>query len=188
MAWVRDHGHRAALLRVVCSAWAPGSSLPPCPTLPLSPSPHSSFSTLPPSLSLPGGSICSKSQANLIQCRPVCSSYIYHSCFVDLCLWGGTVWEFQRLCCDIDIQKCRWGGGEKMKSMQRNPVTSSCHCSGVARSDSKISAKALYGKWLHGRSILLLACLQDFAFTCNYTCPPLFFLIIMAWDFTAHTL
>nr|XP_046249665.1 epidermal growth factor receptor kinase substrate 8-like protein 2 isoform X1 [Scatophagus argus] len=31
-----------------------------------------------------------------------------------------------------------------MKSMQRNPVTSSCHCSGVARSDSKISAKALY--------------------------------------------
>ncbi|XP_042352450.1 epidermal growth factor receptor kinase substrate 8-like protein 2 isoform X1 [Plectropomus leopardus] len=31
-----------------------------------------------------------------------------------------------------------------MKSMQRNPVSSSCHCSGVARSDSKISAKALY--------------------------------------------
>ncbi|XP_034734867.1 epidermal growth factor receptor kinase substrate 8-like protein 2 isoform X2 [Etheostoma cragini] len=31
-----------------------------------------------------------------------------------------------------------------MKSMQRNPVFSSCHCSGVARSDSKISAKALY--------------------------------------------
>ncbi|XP_031715266.1 epidermal growth factor receptor kinase substrate 8-like protein 2 isoform X2 [Anarrhichthys ocellatus] len=31
-----------------------------------------------------------------------------------------------------------------MKNMQRNPVSSSCHCSGVARSDSKISAKALY--------------------------------------------
>uniref|UniRef100_A0A3Q3FDC0 Epidermal growth factor receptor kinase substrate 8-like protein 2 n=1 Tax=Labrus bergylta TaxID=56723 RepID=A0A3Q3FDC0_9LABR len=28
--------------------------------------------------------------------------------------------------------------------MQRNLVSSSCHCSGVARSDSKISAKALY--------------------------------------------
>lgn len=121
MAWVRDHGHRAALLRVVCSAWAPGSSLPPCPTLPLSPSPHSSFSTLPPSLSLPGGSICSKSQANLIQCRPVCSSYIYHSCFVDLCLWGGTVWEFQRLCCDIDIQKCRWGGGRRWRACNVTP-------------------------------------------------------------------
>ncbi|XP_065813229.1 epidermal growth factor receptor kinase substrate 8-like protein 2 isoform X1 [Labrus bergylta] len=34
--------------------------------------------------------------------------------------------------------------GVKMKSMQRNLVSSSCHCSGVARSDSKISAKALY--------------------------------------------
>ncbi|XP_030281222.1 epidermal growth factor receptor kinase substrate 8-like protein 2 isoform X1 [Sparus aurata] len=31
-----------------------------------------------------------------------------------------------------------------MKSMQRNPVSSHCHCSGVARSDSKLSAKALY--------------------------------------------
>ncbi|KAK1887203.1 Epidermal growth factor receptor kinase substrate 8-like protein 2 [Dissostichus eleginoides] len=31
-----------------------------------------------------------------------------------------------------------------MKSMKRNPVSSSCHFSGVARSDSKISAKALY--------------------------------------------
>nr|XP_057931930.1 epidermal growth factor receptor kinase substrate 8-like protein 2 isoform X1 [Doryrhamphus excisus] len=31
-----------------------------------------------------------------------------------------------------------------MKGMQRNPVSSSCHCSGVARSDSKISAKALF--------------------------------------------
>ncbi|XP_022045378.2 epidermal growth factor receptor kinase substrate 8-like protein 2 isoform X1 [Acanthochromis polyacanthus] len=31
-----------------------------------------------------------------------------------------------------------------MKGMQRNPVSSSCHCSGVARSDSKLSAKALY--------------------------------------------
>ncbi|XP_061532925.1 epidermal growth factor receptor kinase substrate 8-like protein 2 isoform X1 [Phycodurus eques] len=30
-----------------------------------------------------------------------------------------------------------------MKGMQRNPI-SSCHCSGVARSDSKISAKALF--------------------------------------------
>lgn len=83
------------------------------------------------------------------------------------------------------------GGGEKMKSVQRNPVTSSCHCSGVARSDSKISAKALYGKWLHGRSILLLACLQGFAFTCPshvITPAPPSFLIIMAWDFTAHTL
>lgn len=33
-----------------------------------------------------------------------------------------------------------------MKSTQRNPFTPPCHCSGVARSDSKISAKALYGK------------------------------------------
>lgn len=31
-----------------------------------------------------------------------------------------------------------------MKGRQRNPVSSSFHCSGVARSDSKISAKALY--------------------------------------------
>ncbi|CAJ1056572.1 epidermal growth factor receptor kinase substrate 8-like protein 2 [Xyrichtys novacula] len=31
-----------------------------------------------------------------------------------------------------------------MKSMQRNLVSPSCYCSGVARSDSKISAKALY--------------------------------------------
>ncbi|XP_060931872.1 epidermal growth factor receptor kinase substrate 8-like protein 2 isoform X2 [Limanda limanda] len=31
-----------------------------------------------------------------------------------------------------------------MKGAQRNPVSSSCYCSGVARSDSKISAKALY--------------------------------------------
>ncbi|XP_030588305.1 epidermal growth factor receptor kinase substrate 8-like protein 2 isoform X1 [Archocentrus centrarchus] len=31
-----------------------------------------------------------------------------------------------------------------MKGMLRNPVPSSCHCSGVARSDSKLSAKALY--------------------------------------------
>ncbi|XP_075883269.1 epidermal growth factor receptor kinase substrate 8-like protein 2 isoform X2 [Nelusetta ayraudi] len=31
-----------------------------------------------------------------------------------------------------------------MRSMQRNLVTSSCHCSGVARSDSRLSAKALY--------------------------------------------
>uniref|UniRef100_A0A3B5ASA9 Epidermal growth factor receptor kinase substrate 8-like protein 2 n=1 Tax=Stegastes partitus TaxID=144197 RepID=A0A3B5ASA9_9TELE len=31
-----------------------------------------------------------------------------------------------------------------MKGIQRNPTSSSCHCSGVARSDSKISAKALY--------------------------------------------
>uniref|UniRef100_A0A3Q0R2V0 Epidermal growth factor receptor kinase substrate 8-like protein 2 n=1 Tax=Amphilophus citrinellus TaxID=61819 RepID=A0A3Q0R2V0_AMPCI len=33
---------------------------------------------------------------------------------------------------------------QKMKGMLRNPVPSSCHCSGVARSDSKLSAKALY--------------------------------------------
>ncbi|XP_061773171.1 epidermal growth factor receptor kinase substrate 8-like protein 2 isoform X1 [Nerophis ophidion] len=31
-----------------------------------------------------------------------------------------------------------------MKGIQRNPVSSTCHCSGVARSDSKISAKALF--------------------------------------------
>lgn len=36
--------------------------------------------------------------------------------------------------------------GGRMKNMRRNPVSSSCHCSAVARSDSKISAKALYGK------------------------------------------
>ncbi|XP_026220657.1 epidermal growth factor receptor kinase substrate 8-like protein 2 isoform X3 [Anabas testudineus] len=31
-----------------------------------------------------------------------------------------------------------------MKGAQRNPVSSSCHCSGVARSDTRMSAKALY--------------------------------------------
>ncbi|XP_029991810.1 epidermal growth factor receptor kinase substrate 8-like protein 2 isoform X2 [Sphaeramia orbicularis] len=31
-----------------------------------------------------------------------------------------------------------------MKRAQRNPISPSCHCSGVARSDSKLSAKALY--------------------------------------------
>uniref|UniRef100_A0A1A8LNC4 Epidermal growth factor receptor kinase substrate 8-like protein 2 n=2 Tax=Nothobranchius pienaari TaxID=704102 RepID=A0A1A8LNC4_9TELE len=31
-----------------------------------------------------------------------------------------------------------------MKGVQRNPVSCSCHCSGVARSNSKMSAKALY--------------------------------------------
>ncbi|KAM6937414.1 LOW QUALITY PROTEIN: epidermal growth factor receptor kinase substrate 8-like protein 2 [Xenentodon cancila] len=39
------------------------------------------------------------------------------------------------------------GGAKKMKGIQRNPFSSSsssCHCSGVARSDSKLSAKALY--------------------------------------------
>lgn len=41
---------------------------------------------------------------------------------------------------------CLGGEGEKMKSTQRNPFAPPCHCSGVARSDSKISAKALYGK------------------------------------------
>ncbi|XP_011605891.1 epidermal growth factor receptor kinase substrate 8-like protein 2 isoform X1 [Takifugu rubripes] len=39
---------------------------------------------------------------------------------------------------------CFGGEGGKMKSTQRNPFTPPCHCSGVARSDSKISAKALY--------------------------------------------
>lgn len=35
-----------------------------------------------------------------------------------------------------------------MKGFQRKPISSSCHCSGVARSDSKPSAKALYGKFV----------------------------------------
>lgn len=38
---------------------------------------------------------------------------------------------------------------KKMKAFHRYPFTpSSCHCSGVTRSDSKLSAKALYGKKL----------------------------------------
>lgn len=68
-----------------------------------------------------------------------------------------------------------------MKGMLRNPVPSSCHFSGVARSDSKLSAKALYGKWLHGsrlrccavcswKIILLFACFQNFVATCPYFC------------------
>ncbi|XP_034032261.1 epidermal growth factor receptor kinase substrate 8-like protein 2 isoform X2 [Thalassophryne amazonica] len=36
------------------------------------------------------------------------------------------------------------GAGKKMKSAQHNHVSSSCYCSGVARTDSKLSAKALY--------------------------------------------
>ncbi|KAM3608606.1 uncharacterized protein V6R79_001582 [Siganus canaliculatus] len=35
-------------------------------------------------------------------------------------------------------------GAREMKSIQRNPVPSSCYCSGVARSDNKLSAKALF--------------------------------------------
>lgn len=65
-----------------------------------------------------------------------------------------------------------------MKSTQRNPFAPSCHCSGVARSDSKISAKALYGKWHCGRLFTALlinlyaACaahtLEVLDFTCFY--------------------
>lgn len=48
-----------------------------------------------------------------------------------------------------------------MRSSQRNAFTASCHCSGVARSDSKLSAKALYGKrrlerLFYGRSDFLI--------------------------------
>lgn len=46
-----------------------------------------------------------------------------------------------------------------MKGRLRNPVPSSCHFSGVARSDSKLSAKALYGKWLRGSRLRCCAVL-----------------------------
>ncbi len=140
-----DLKHRAALLRVVCLAWVPGSSLPPCSSPPhsllLSP-----LSTLP--LSLCGWSICSESQSNLIHCWPVCSPYIAPT----LLAWVNDKWQFGGFGGFVTL-KSRVVE-EKMKSSQRYPISSSCHCSGVARSDSKISAKALYGKWLHGGSVL----------------------------------
>lgn len=52
VVWVRDLGHRAALLRIVCFAWVPGSSLPPCPTTLRSLPPLTLFHS--PSLSLAG--------------------------------------------------------------------------------------------------------------------------------------
>lgn len=92
-------------------------------------------------------------------------------------LWACAHEKWQRASFRGFVTLTSRGAGEKMKGMQRNPVSSSCHCSGVARSDSKISAKALYGKWVCGsvegtctvvvvRSVLLWACCQTNAFTC----------------------
>lgn len=88
--------------------------------------------------SLTGWSICSKSQVNLILCWPVC--------YIVPVFWAWAhekwqCWSFREF-----VTVTSRGAGEKMKGSQRNPVSSSYRCSGVARSDSKISAKALYGK------------------------------------------
>lgn len=120
------HGPRAQSCSVENCLLCLGSWLQQPPPLP-------PFSTLP--LALPGWPICSESQANLLQCWPVSFPYI-------------STWHCGRFRGFVTLASR--GAGEKMKGAQRNPVSSSCHCSGVARSDSKISAKALYGKWLHG--------------------------------------
>ncbi|KAI3371262.1 hypothetical protein L3Q82_023874, partial [Scortum barcoo] len=78
---------------------------------------------------------CPGTSIEASQCWPVCSPYI-----PILVLW--VCWRSDSLIKFVTLTSR--GAGEKMKSMQRNPVSSSCHCSGVARSDSKISAKALY--------------------------------------------
>lgn len=157
VVWVRDLGHRAPLLRIVCFAWVPGSSVP----LLLSLSPYSLYLFHSPPLSLPA--LAGPYAQNLRLISPSAGQSVVH---IYLC---ATVWEIQRVC-DTDIQRYR-EGKKKMKGAQRNPVSSSCHCSGVARSDSKISAKALYGKWLHGSTYRsLFACFQAFAITCPYFC------------------
>lgn len=70
---VRDPGHRAALFRVVCSAWVPGASLPYLPSHPPLPLPP----PLSRSLSLAGWSLCSKSQANLTRRSPLATPSRY---------------------------------------------------------------------------------------------------------------
>lgn len=128
----RDFRHSVALLRIVCFASVPGSSLPSSPLAP--------FSTL--SLSLAGPYA---QNLRLISSRVDQSVLFISLAFsVLVSMRSDSVGPSESLWqCHPEVQ------GKKMKGAHHNPVSSSCHCSGVARSDSKMSAKALYGEWLH---------------------------------------
>lgn len=128
---VRDPGHRAALFTLCLLSQ--GSWLQP--PLTSTTSPLSPTSTLPFS-HWPTGPYVRNLRLNLTRWSSR-SEYLQPHVWI---LWEGSL---------------KWGS-EKMRSMQRNLVTSSCHCSGVARSDSRLSAKALYGKPIHRTTVWLL--------------------------------
>lgn len=140
--WVRDLGHRAALFRIICFPWVLGSSFPKAPT----PSSSSLFHSPSSSLAGPYAHNLRLISSSAGQSTPTLS-------LGTLLLWACVHEKWQRG--GFRGVLTSRGAGEKMKGRQRNPVSSSCYCSGVARSDSKISAKALYGKWLHQRGVAL---------------------------------
>lgn len=150
--------------------------------------PHTS--SLPPSslpfplsLSFPGWAICSESQANLTQCWTVCSLHI-SLLFCGQRFMKVRVWEFQRVWwrawsvtpSPLLVISVEWPD-RTARSAPRPSMVSDC--------------MELGSYFLCQREYFMLACFQDFAFTCPSPAgtPALLFVAWVNTDwlrFTAH--
>ena len=111
VVWVRDLGHRAALLRIVCFAWVPGAFHPPCPTPPPLPFPLSLSLSFSLSLSLAGPYAQNLRLISSSAGQPALRTYRWPYVslyFVGSRSWEVTVWEVQRVCDILEVQGWRW--------------------------------------------------------------------------------